>query len=65
MDGDASDIGFEIGRALNRRRGDCFGGQGAPASKRGQAFQPGHGVVNRFMTAQSTVATGRWGGPSL
>jgi class 3 adenylate cyclase len=33
--------------------------------KRGQAFQPGHGMVNRFMTAQSTVATRRWGGPSL
>src|ERR1700676_5227624 len=32
--------------------------------KRGQAFQPGHGMVNRFMTAQSAVATRRWG-PSV
>src|ERR1700676_3447711 len=29
--------------------------------KRGQAFQPGHGMVNRFTTAQSAVATRRWG----
>jgi lipoprotein-anchoring transpeptidase ErfK/SrfK len=29
--------------------------------KRGQAFQPGHGMVNRFTTAQSTVAMRRWG----
>jgi len=29
--------------------------------KRGQAFQPGHGMVNRFTTAQSTVAARRWG----
>ena len=32
---------------------------------RGQAFQPGHGMVNRFLTAQSTVATRRWGGPAI
>src|SRR5258708_5115642 len=28
--------------------------------KRGQSFQPGHGMVNRFSTAQSTVAMRRW-----
>ena len=33
--------------------------------KLGQAFQPGLGMVNRFMTAQSTVATRRWGGPAI
>src|ERR1700688_4823529 len=33
--------------------------------KRGQAFQPGHGMVNRFMTAQSAVATRRWGPPAI
>ena len=32
---------------------------------RGQAFQPGHGMVNRFLTAQCTVATRRWGGPAI
>ena len=26
-------------------------------------FNPGHGMVNRFMTAQSTVAMRRWGFP--
>ena len=31
----------------------------------GQAFQSGHGMVNRFMTAQSTVATRRWGVPAI
>src|SRR5260370_16273845 len=29
--------------------------------KRGQAFQPGRGMVNRFATAQSTVAMRHWG----
>src|SRR3979411_809377 len=29
--------------------------------KCGRAFQPGHGMVNRFTTAQSTVAMRRWG----
>jgi hypothetical protein len=29
--------------------------------KRGQAFQPGHGMVNRFVTAQSAVEMRRWG----
>ena len=29
--------------------------------KRGQAFQPGHGMVNRFTTAQSTAAARHWG----
>ena len=29
--------------------------------KRRHAFQPGHGMVNRFTTAQSTVAMRRWG----
>src|SRR5258708_23582051 len=33
--------------------------------KRGQAFQPGHGMVNRFTTAQSTVAMRRWGPPAV
>src|SRR5580704_4668972 len=33
--------------------------------KRGQAFQPGHGMVNRFTTAQSAVATRRWGPPAI
>ena len=33
--------------------------------KRGQAFQPGHGMVNRFATAQSTVAMRRWGPPAI
>src|SRR3974377_711015 len=33
--------------------------------KRGQAFQPGHGMVNRFMTAQSTAAAQRWEGPAV
>src|SRR6185312_5558520 len=28
--------------------------------KRGHAFQPGNGMVNRFTTAQSTVAVQRW-----
>src|ERR1700752_1385796 len=32
---------------------------------RGQAFQPGHGMLNRFMTAQPTVATRRWGLPAI
>src|SRR5260370_39644120 len=31
----------------------------------GQAFQPGHGMVNRFSTARSTVATRRWVPPAL
>ena len=33
--------------------------------KRGQAFQPGHGMVNRFTAAQSTVAVRRWGAPAM
>jgi len=33
--------------------------------ERGQTSQPGHGMVNRFMTAQSTVATRRWGVPAV
>src|SRR5450432_1422486 len=33
--------------------------------KRGQAFQPGHGMVNRFTTARSTVAMRRWGPPAI
>ena len=33
--------------------------------KRGQAFQPGHGMVNRLTTAQSTVAMRRWGPPAI
>jgi lipoprotein-anchoring transpeptidase ErfK/SrfK len=33
--------------------------------KRGQAFQPGHGMVNRFAGAQSTVAVRRWGPPAI
>src|SRR5262245_29593052 len=28
--------------------------------KRGQAFQPGHGMENRFATRQSTLAMRRW-----
>ena len=33
--------------------------------KRGQAFQPGHGMASRFATAQSTVAMRRWGPPTI
>src|SRR6478672_931341 len=33
--------------------------------KRAQAFQPGHGMANRFATAQSTVAMRRWGPPTV
>ena len=33
--------------------------------KRGQAFKPGHGMANRFTTAQSTVAMRRWGPPAI
>jgi lipoprotein-anchoring transpeptidase ErfK/SrfK len=33
--------------------------------KREQAFQPGHGMVNRSTTAQSTVAMRRWGPPVI
>ena len=33
--------------------------------KRGQAFQPGHGMVNRFTTAQSTWAMRHWGPPAI
>src|SRR2546423_15346701 len=33
--------------------------------KRGQSFQPGHGMVNRFTTARSTVAMWRWGAPAI
>jgi lipoprotein-anchoring transpeptidase ErfK/SrfK len=31
------------------------------ALKRGQASEPGHGMVNRFTTAQSTAVVRRWG----
>src|SRR5207253_3213417 len=33
--------------------------------KRGQAFRPGHGMVNRFTMAQSTVAIRHWGPPAI
>src|ERR1700674_1323876 len=33
--------------------------------KRGQASQPGNGMVNRLTTAQSTVAMRRWGPPAI
>ena len=33
--------------------------------KRGQAFQPGHGMINRLTTAPSTVAMRRWGPPAM
>jgi hypothetical protein len=33
--------------------------------KRGQAFQPGHGMMNRFTTAQFAVAMRRWGHPAI
>jgi len=33
--------------------------------KRGQAYQPGHGMVNRFTAAQSTAAMWRWGPPAI
>src|SRR3984893_15072320 len=33
--------------------------------KRGEPFQPGQGMVNRFTTAQSAVATRRWGPPAI
>src|ERR1700722_2963223 len=33
--------------------------------KREHVFKPGHGMVNRFMTAQSTVAMRRWGPPAI
>src|SRR5438128_6897666 len=33
--------------------------------RRGQAFQPGHGMVNRFTAARSTVAMRRWGSPAI
>src|SRR6202043_176577 len=33
--------------------------------KRGHAFQPGHGMVDRFTTAQSTGAIRRWGAPAI
>src|SRR6202163_4281079 len=33
--------------------------------KRGQAFQPGHGMLNRFTTARSTVAMRRWVPPAF
>jgi hypothetical protein len=33
--------------------------------KRGQAFQPGHDMANRFITAQSTVEMRRWGRPTI
>src|SRR5229473_1161274 len=33
--------------------------------KRGQAFQPGNGMVNRLTTPQSTVAMRRWGPPAI
>src|SRR5258708_39076022 len=33
--------------------------------KRGQASQPGHGMVNRFTAGQSTAAMRRWGPPAI
>jgi lipoprotein-anchoring transpeptidase ErfK/SrfK len=33
--------------------------------QRAQAFQPGHGMVNRLTTAQSTVAMRRWRPPAI
>jgi lipoprotein-anchoring transpeptidase ErfK/SrfK len=33
--------------------------------KREQVFQAGHGMANRFATAQSTVAMRRWGPPTI
>src|SRR5258708_6514924 len=33
--------------------------------KRGQASQPGHGMVNRFTAAQSTATMRRWGPPAI
>src|SRR5438874_11461759 len=33
--------------------------------KRGQAFRPGQGMVNRFTMAQSTVAIRHWGPPAI
>src|ERR1700736_4388678 len=33
--------------------------------RRGRAFQSGHGMVNRFTTAQSAVAMRRWGHPAI
>jgi lipoprotein-anchoring transpeptidase ErfK/SrfK len=33
--------------------------------KRGHAFQPGHGMVNRLTTEQSTAAKRRWGSPAM
>ena len=33
--------------------------------KRGQAFQPGHGMVNRLTTAQSTGSMRHWGSPVI
>ena len=33
--------------------------------KRGQASQPGHGMVKRFTAAQSTATMRRWGPPAI
>src|SRR6266702_1670442 len=33
--------------------------------RRGQAFQLGHGMVNRFTAARSTMAMWRWGSPAI
>src|SRR5262245_47470409 len=33
--------------------------------KRGQSFQPEHGMANRFATAQSTVEMPRWAAPGI
>src|SRR5437762_1931387 len=37
----------------------------ADRRKRGQSFQPEHGMVNRFTTARSTVVMRRWGSPAI
>src|SRR5690242_705427 len=37
----------------------------SPTRKRGQALQPGHGMVDRFTTAQSTCLMWRWGPPAF
>src|SRR5262249_9774364 len=33
--------------------------------RRGQAFQPGHGMTDRLTSAQTTTAMRRWGPPTL
>ena len=52
MDGGGRQLFQNRGLTLDRR-------------KRAEAFQPGHGMVDRFMTAQSAVAMRRWGSPAI